>query len=156
MKICTFCGHSKIADTNLLYKKLVSEIRHLACLGVTEFYSGGYGDFDSLAVRAVFEVQAEFPNIQNTIVVPYITENHLSRYEYTLEKYNAITIYPFETEVLPKFAISKRNEWMVDNSDYIISYVKRDWGGAFNTYEYARRKKKVFIDLTIQTPEDFL
>lgn len=154
--ICTFCGHSKIADTNLLYKKLVGEIRHLACLGVNEFYSGGYGDFDSLAVRAVHEVQAEFPNIQNTIVVPYITENHLSRYEYTLEKYNAKTIYPFETKVLERFAISKRNEWMVDNSDYIISYVKRDWGGAFNTYQYARRKKKVFIDLTIQTPEDFL
>lgn len=151
--ICTFCGHKHIYNEKLLYKKLVNEVHHLACLGVTTFYSGGYGEFDTLVLSAVFDVQKEFPNIQNIIVVPYITQSHLNSYEYQLEKYNAYTIYPFETEVMPRLAIIKRNQWMVDNSDYVISYVTRTSGGAFNTLEYAIKKKKTFIDLTTQMNE---
>lgn len=29
-----------------------------------------------------------------------------------------------------KSAITKRNEWLVDNSDMLIAYVTRDYGGA--------------------------
>ena len=44
-----------------------------------------------------------------------------------------------------KAMITIRNRWMVDNSDYIITYVHSDYGGAYQTLEYAKKKKKINI-----------
>ena len=41
------------------------------------------------------------------------------------------SIYPPIENVPPKFAIAKRNEWMMTNADFIIVYVKYNRGGAF-------------------------
>ncbi len=57
------------------------------------------------------------------------------------------TIYPELEKVPYRFAISKRNEWMVDNSDLVIAFVSHSWGGAATTYRYAIRKKKQIINL---------
>ena len=46
-----------------------------------------------------------------------------------------------------RYAISKRNQWMVDKSDLVIAHVDHDWGGAAKTLEYAIRKKKSYINL---------
>ena len=56
-------------------------------------------------------------------------------------------VYP-ELESVPwKFAISKRNEWMVEQADIVIAFVDHDWGGAATTLQYAKRKKKTIINL---------
>ena len=52
------------------------------------------------------------------------------------------TIYPPIENVLPMYAIIKRNEWMVERADLIIAYVKYTYGGAYKTLNYAERKKK--------------
>lgn len=44
-----------------------------------------------------------------------------------------------------KFAISRRNEWMVLESDIIVAYVLRDFGCAAKTLQYARRKRKKIV-----------
>ena len=40
-----------------------------------------------------------------------------------------------------------RNEWMVDQSDIVVSGVTHDWGGAATTLKYATRKKKRIISV---------
>ena len=58
------------------------------------------------------------------------------------------TIYPAGIELVPpKFAISYRNKWMVENSDYVVTYIKRPQGGAAQFYELALRKNKKVINL---------
>jgi hypothetical protein len=52
------------------------------------------------------------------------------------------TTYPPLEEVPPKFAISKQNEWMVDQADVVVAYVTHGWGGAAATLQYAERKEK--------------
>lgn len=52
------------------------------------------------------------------------------------------TVYPPLESVPKRFAISRRNEWMVRESDIVVAYVTHSWGGAAKTLEYARRKKK--------------
>lgn len=47
----------------------------------------------------------------------------------------------------PKFAIIKRNEWMIDKSDFLIAYVEHNWGGAYRTLEYA--KKQSYTNIVI-------
>jgi len=57
-------------------------------------------------------------------------------------------IVPFElAEVHYKAAITKRNRWMVDASDYVIAFVYRDFGGAYTTLKYAQRSGKRIIQL---------
>jgi len=46
-----------------------------------------------------------------------------------------------------KFAILKRNEWMVDSAELVIAYVKYSWGGAAKTLEHARKRKKQINNL---------
>ena len=44
-----------------------------------------------------------------------------------------------------RFAIAHRNRWMVDASDVVIAYVHHDWGGAYQTLGYAKRRGKMII-----------
>ena len=56
------------------------------------------------------------------------------------------TIYPDGLEFVPqKLAIIKRNEWMVDNSSFLIAYIDHEWGGAYRTFKYAQRKKHIKV-----------
>ena len=59
-------------------------------------------------------------------------------------------IYPPLENVLPRFCILRRNEWMVDEADLIIAYVMHPLGGAYKTLEYARKKKKKIINLATE------
>ena len=51
------------------------------------------------------------------------------------------TIFPEDWKTVSKrAAIPRRNRWLVDHSDYLISYVTRNIGGAAQTLAYAERK----------------
>jgi uncharacterized phage-like protein YoqJ len=58
------------------------------------------------------------------------------------------TCTPLLENVIPRFAISKRNEWMIDKADLIIAFVNHEYGGAQKTLKYAQRKKKRIIYLS--------
>ena len=55
------------------------------------------------------------------------------------------SVYPPLESVPPRFAIPKRNQWMVQQSNVVVSYVLHDWGGAAATLRYARQKKKIIL-----------
>ena len=58
------------------------------------------------------------------------------------------TILPEDVAAaLPRFAISKRNSWMIEKSDTVIAYVKRNFGGAAKSRDIAVKKKKIIINL---------
>ncbi len=129
----TFCGHSDVYEIEAVRNWLKIVIRQMIGQGATEFYSGGYGDFDRLVAGVLREMQGEFPQIQSILVLAYLEKQcDMSRYD--------DCVYP-EIEGVPKrFAISKRNESMVLDCDVMVAYVTHDWGGAAKMLEYARRK----------------
>ena len=58
-----------------------------------------------------------------------------------------LIIYP-EIEDKPKrYAITYRNKYMVEAADYVVAYVSHGWGGAYATYNYAKRKGKNIFNL---------
>ena len=58
------------------------------------------------------------------------------------------TFLPEGMEFVPKkFAIAHRNRFVVNKSDYIITYVRKTWGGAYEAMQYAKRKKKQVVNL---------
>ena len=142
----TFCGHSNFSFDNTVKEKLrellLQEIRkNPAC----KFYLGGYGDFDSLCLNILKEIKADFPNIELLFITPYLDDNY-SKLETAKLYYDGI-IYPPLENVPLRFCILKRNEWMVNEADLVIAFVKYSWGGAAKTLEYAKRKKVGFFNL---------
>ena len=147
--IITFCGHSDFLFSDDVKQQLknilVSEIiKNPTC----KFYLGGYGDFDSLCLRTLRELKKEFQSIELIFITPYIDKNY-SKLEFAKYHYDDVIFPPLEC-VPRRFAILKRNEWMVDEADLVIAYVMYSWGGAAKTLEYANRKKKQIINLAIK------
>ena len=139
--IVTFCGHSDWYGSPEEREHLRSVIRDLIVEGADTFYLGGYGGFDSGAAGLVRELKEEFPHIRSVLVIPYLDR------EYNLNCYDE-SLYPPIEDVPLRFAISKRNEWMVEQADVVVSGVRHGWGGAATTLKYAQRKKKRIISIT--------
>jgi uncharacterized phage-like protein YoqJ len=144
--IITFCGHSNCLfsdEEKEKLKQLLIEkiIKNPTC----KFYLGGYGDFDSLCLRTLRELKTDFPDIELLFITPYLDKNY-SKLELAKYYYEDVIFPPIEN-VPRKFAILKRNEWMVDSAELVIAYVKYSWGGAAKTLEYAKRKKVPIINI---------
>ena len=46
-----------------------------------------------------------------------------------------------------KEAITKRNKWLVDNTDMLIAFVENNKGGAYQCLEYAKKAQIDFINI---------
>ena len=139
--VCTFFGHKdtpkEIEPT--LRSTLIDLIENK---NVTVFYVGNNGNFDTMVRRQLEDLSQTYP-IEYHVVLAYLpTENN---------KYDNLTntIYPEGLETVPKrFAISRRNKWMIQQSDIVVTYVTRNFGGAAQFKALAENKKKIIINLT--------
>ena len=152
MKI-TFFGHRSI----ILNEEHVKQIRQVIEESIslsekTEFLCGGYGDFDNACTQTAREVKKIYPNCYIHFVTPYITPTVQSKNSDMIKQnlYDEI-IYPPIEHIPPRFAISYRNKWMVENADFIIFFVKRESGGAYDMLKYAKRKNKKYINIAQTT-----
>ena len=140
----TFCGHSQIYQIGDFSKWLDIMLPSLIEGGASTFYLGGYGDFDSLAAAAVQRQKAVYPHVTAILVLAYLNrEADISCYD--------DTTYPPLEKVPPRYAIIRRNQWMVNESDVLISGVTHSWGGAAKTLDYAKTKGKVIFQYPQQT-----
>ena len=113
--------------------------------GIASPKAGNYGDFDGLCLLTLKDLKNDFSEIELIFITSYLDKNY-SKLEFAKYHYDDIIFPPLES-VPRKFAILKRNEWMVEEADLVIAYVMYSWGGAVKTLEYAKRKKKTIINL---------
>lgn len=146
--IITFCGHSHYTGSEEDEVKILSILSEKIGDQPAELYLGGYGNFDEFARKCGKKYQETHPDTKLILVTPYITveyqKHHLSTQK---DQYDGILYPPIEKAPL-KFAISYRNKWTVEKSDCIIAYVTHTWGGAYQTYKYAQRKKKPLFNIS--------
>ena len=58
------------------------------------------------------------------------------------------TMFPEGLELVhPRYAIERRNLWMLERSDYVVTYVHHSWGGAAKFAALAERQGKRMIRL---------
>ncbi len=109
---------------------------------------GGYGRFDDCCYKITKEFINQNINIHTIFVTPYIDFSYGQRLSRVCENnlYDEIIYPPIETVPL-KFAIAKRNEYIVDNSDVVIIYVSRTYGGTYKAMNYAIKKNKIVINV---------
>ena len=131
----TFCGHKEILNREQVAQWLHQVCSDLIQQGADEFFLGGYGHFDFLCASVLRGMKKDHPHIRLVLVLPYLNSSMLT------EGYDE-TVYPPLESVPKRFAIVRRNEWMIRESDTVVAYVIRGFGGAAQTLDYARRKKK--------------
>ena len=88
------------------------------------------------------ELKRKFPQIRYTVVLAYMPDEHIKKV------YGEDTLFPDGLESVPKrFAISKRNDWMIQQSGYAVCYVHKITGGAVKFRDKAEKKGLQIIDV---------
>ncbi len=139
-----FFGHSNTSsDVNEALRAVITEL--IEVRGVSRFYVGNHGDFDRIVTRVLQECAAVYLHIRYAVVLAYYPHQMVQTETPPAEE----TVFPEEVACAPKrYAIIRRNQWMIDRADYVVTCV---WDTATNAAEFkemAMRKQKIVIELT--------
>lgn len=129
---CTFFGHQDAPD-DLLPKLEAMVLDLFNKKGVDFFYIGNNGRFDYLAQKTLERICREGKAIGYAIVLSSLRERAMNGMQNK-------TIFPEQIAVSPpRYAVYKRNEWMLNRSEYLIAYVKYQTS---NSYQWMQRAEK--------------
>ena len=132
MSVCTFFGHSECygLDTAVLR----SAIEDLIKQGVTEFLVGNHGQFDGMVFSCLQGLSKEYPEISYSVALAYLPTRNQEH-----DIYQEHDFYPEGVEIGPaKFAIERRNRYLISSSGICLCYINHTFGGA---YKFARMAK---------------
>lgn len=139
--VCTFFGHSDCYDLDALL--LQNTIERLITDGVDTFYVGHQGNFDRMVFSCLLKLRENFPNIVFSVVLAYLPTK---KSEY--DSYYNFSIYPDGLETVhPRFAIDRRNRWMLEHADYCVCYINHTHGGAYKFACLAKRRGLTVINI---------
>jgi len=142
MGSCTFFGHKDCLHT--VEDALISTLTGLIESGqVNKFYIGNNGGYDAAVAKILMKLKKNYPQIQCTLVLAYLPKNEDTGSFY----FEMDSVYPEECGTAPrKFAIDRRNHWMLKKCDYVVTYVER-CGGAAKFKNIAQKMGKRVIEL---------
>ena len=123
MGVCCIFGHRDFMGSEKVEELFKNEIRNCLKMKIFEFYIGDNGNFDMFATGILVTMKKQFPQIKIYLVLSYLKDVNSDIKEYRKENFDEV-LYPPLEKVPFKYSIIKRNYWMIDNSDYIIFYVK--------------------------------
>ncbi|MBR1605142.1 MAG: hypothetical protein IJ660_03440 [Alphaproteobacteria bacterium] len=142
-KTCAFLGNDYgLGQPIGLMDKVVKQIRRLITdEGVDTFLVGEKGSYEIDTYHTIINLKnKEFPDIHIILVIANMQDlnNHT---EYFDEFY-----YPPEAENAKRWCISKRNNWIADNTDFVIAYNKYQ-GRAYGFCKRAQNQGATVIEL---------
>ena len=141
-------GHRTVYSDQGVSSKLEKAVKDLLReKEFVEFYMGRNGDFDMLAAAAVKCAQrdVDLKNSALSLVLPYSVKD----IEYYQSYYDDI-IFPLDNGTHFRTAITRRNEWIVDNCDLVIAFVEHESGGAHQALRYAQKRGVKVINLAAE------
>ena len=141
MGVCTFFGHRNCPD-GLKHRLRAVIIDLITNRGIDMFYVGRQGGFDRLVRSVLREITQEYPQMRYAVVMAYMPS------ESSAPNDASDTMLPEGIELVPpRYAISWRNNWMLQQSDLVVAYVAHSWGGAAQYVQKATRAGKTVINL---------
>ena len=152
MEICrvSFFGHRRLLFDEELDRRIQEMVKELIrTKEFVEFYVGRNGDFDVIVASAIKRAQKIGDRSNNALILtlPYPVRD----LEYYEAYYDEIVI-PTEGTAHFKAAITKRNEWMVENSELVIACVQKESGGAYRALRYAEKRGVPVVNLGEELP----
>ena len=141
MHSCTFIGHRNCPRE--IKELLYNTIKNLIVKkNVTSFYVGTQGAFDKLVYEVLCELEKEH-KIKVFVVLAYLERVSKDEY-YDVEK----TVFPEELANVPlRFAIRRRNSYMINQADYIVTFLNTTFTNTYKNIEEAVKKNKIIINL---------
>ena len=149
---CCILGNRLLpkGQSERITQRLEEMILKLAQMGVTRFFTGGALGFETLAAQAVLSAREKNPDIRFILVLP-CRDQSAKWPESAVELYESIksradeVIYTSETA--SRGYILKRNRYMVDESDYCLTYLSKTSGRTAQTIRYAEKTDHVVINI---------
>ena len=148
IKSCAFTGHRyelKEFDAELLERV----IKNLIISGVGIFYCGMAVGFDLAAAECVISLKKHY-DVKLIACIP--CEGQSDSYsEHDKIRYNRILDNSDEQIFLSSHyfngCMQARDRFMVDNSNVLVCFLRKNEGGTFYTVSYARKKEIKIIEL---------
>lgn len=137
--IVSFCGHSTYVSNTGDEEEVLAVLERHVGDEPCDFFLGEYGGFDAFAYGCARKFREKHPDSKVLFVTPYLSQERMKFQE---GRFDGV-IYPPLESVPPKYAISRRNKWIVERSDLIFAYITHEYGGAYAMYRYAKRKGKI-------------
>ena len=142
MSSCTFFGHRNVSVK--IEEILTSILIKLIENNVDRFYVGSQGNFDHIVIKILKSLKIKYPHIDYYIVLAYLP---VKKDNYHIDYYKN-TLYPEGLEAVPpRYAIVKRNQWMIEKSDYVIVYVTQPFGNSGKFKTISEKKGKIVINI---------
>ena len=141
MASCTFFGHRECPGAiKVRLRETLNDL--ITNHDVDMFYVGNQGRFDAIVRSILRELKKEYTQINYAVVLAYMPGKQTEYDDYS------DTMLPEGMEsVHPRYALVWRNNWMLRQSDYVVTYITHSWGGAAQFAEKAKRQKKIVINL---------
>ena len=138
MASCTFFGHRDTPeDISQRLEEVLTEL--ILDYGVNKFYVGNQGNFDRTVKGTLQKLKEKYRFIDYSVVLAYKPRSS----EKSGSENDCDTVYPDVLRRVPyRAAIIKRNEWMIKKSDYVVTYVEKNTGGAARFKELAEKKRE--------------
>ena len=149
MKVCAFTGHRNLAGYNFDELLLERVILHLVQNGVTRFLCGMAVGFDMKAAQAVLRLKERY-KIELVACLPCV--NQAERYSaknkmlYREILLKCDLVVALEREYR-NGCMQSRDRFMVDNSDTLVCFLRKNSGGTYYTVNYAKKLDKKIIEL---------
>jgi len=167
MNISTVCftGHrpNKLDGYNPKSKgnnRMLLELRkiivdHIENKDASIFITGMALGIDMWAARIILALKSTYPHLQLVAAIP--CANHSSKWiQSSQDEWKIIIdqcdhVHYVSDDEYTNWCMQKRNEWMVDNSDFIIAIYNGVKGGTRNCITYADKKDKKITKLHPKT-----
>ena len=149
MKSCFMFGHGDCPESIMPRIEAAIENQYTNN-GITVFYVGNRGRFDSIAAAVCKLVKQQHPDIRLYLLLAY----HPGERAVDITDEFDNSYYPPLDGVPRQFAIVRANKYMIDTADSIICYVKHI-GNTRNLLEYAQRRQKKEGIIIENVAEDF-
>ena len=158
MYTACFTGHRQLKgkyegeEWNRLYKFMNEEVFPVLVeqYKITKFITGMATGVDMLGAELVMQNRIKYKDLSLEAYVPYKNQYKIwpkfqqQRYHTILKACDNVKIL-FEDNHA-NWKLQKRNERMVDNSNYVIAiWNGKEHGGTYNCFKYAEKKKKPMI-----------
>lgn len=156
MKLCVV-GHIEINVNEKLKNTLKSFFEdYILNKNYTTFLFGSSSEFDSLCYDIITELKEKYEHIKRIHYLSYDIELNESKFGYL--KFYEDVIVPVKVHDSGKLAYIKRNEAMIDDSDFCLFYFDKNYiplncknvprkSGTKLAMEYAEKNKKKFTNI---------
>ena len=148
-KTCAFTGHRNLKTYGLDYPLLDRVVQNLLKTGTTNFLCGMAIGFDIAAAESVLLYKDDY-GAKLTACLPCadqykrFSERNKQKYFEVLERCDeVITLAPSYFDG----CMHARDRYMVENSDILVSFLRKQSGGTFYTVNYAKKLGKKIIEL---------